>query len=67
MAQGRVVFDGTPDQLTADAVQEIYGSDRHGAGIDETMTSTTINIPQAVVANSASRPAPYRPLAAAEA
>ncbi|MBC7313161.1 MAG: phosphonate ABC transporter ATP-binding protein, partial [Rhizobium sp.] len=30
MAQGRVVFDGTPDQLTADTVQEIYGADSHG-------------------------------------
>jgi phosphonate transport system ATP-binding protein len=47
MAGGRVVFDGTPAQLTADAVHEIYGSDRDGAGIDETMTSTSINIPAA--------------------
>ncbi|KPF45093.1 phosphonate ABC transporter ATP-binding protein [Rhizobium sp. AAP43] len=44
MARGRVVFDGTPDELTADAVQEIYGADQHGAGIDETMTSTSITI-----------------------
>ncbi|WP_152340448.1 phosphonate ABC transporter ATP-binding protein [Pseudorhizobium flavum] len=50
MAGGRVVFDGAPHQLTADAVQEIYGSDRHGAGIDETMTSTSINIPAAAAA-----------------
>jgi len=47
MAGGRVVFDGTPAELTADAVHEIYGSDRDGAGIDETMTSTSINIPAA--------------------
>lgn len=46
MAQGRVVFDGTPAELTADAVQEIYGGDSHGAGIDESMTSTSINIPR---------------------
>ena len=44
MAQGRVVFDGTPAELTADAVQEIYGADSHGAGIDESLTSTSINI-----------------------
>ena len=50
MAGGRVVFDGAPHELTADAVQEIYGSDRHGAGIDETMTSTSINIPAAAAA-----------------
>ncbi len=47
MAHGSVVFDGTPSELTAAAVQEIYGSDRDGAGIDETMTSTSINIPAA--------------------
>ncbi|MCF6369915.1 phosphonate ABC transporter ATP-binding protein [Rhizobium halophilum] len=47
MAAGRVVFDGTPAELTADAVHAIYGSDRDGAGIDETMTSTSINIPAA--------------------
>jgi phosphonate transport system ATP-binding protein len=50
MAHGSVVFDGTPAELTAAAVQEIYGSDRDGAGIDETMTSTSINIPAAQVA-----------------
>ena len=53
MAGGRVVFDGAPHELTADAVQEIYGSDRHGAGIDETMTSTSINIPAAAAAAAA--------------
>ncbi|MND52881.1 Phosphate-import ATP-binding protein PhnC [compost metagenome] len=47
MAHGSVVFDGTPAELTAAAVQEIYGSDKDGAGIDETMTSTSINIPAA--------------------
>ncbi|MEH6690796.1 MAG: phosphonate ABC transporter ATP-binding protein [Pseudorhizobium pelagicum] len=52
MADGHVVFDGTPSELTADAVQAIYGSDRDGAGIDESMTSTSINIPA-----SAERPA----------
>ncbi|HCV71940.1 MAG TPA: phosphonate ABC transporter ATP-binding protein, partial [Agrobacterium sp.] len=50
MSQGRVVFDGTPAELTAAAVTEIYGTDSHGAGIDETMTSTSINIPGAQLA-----------------
>jgi len=50
MAGGRVVFDGTPSQLNAQAVSEIYGSDRDGAGIDETMTSTSINNPVAPTA-----------------
>jgi phosphonate transport system ATP-binding protein len=47
MAAGRVVFDGKPAELTAKAVQEIYGTDAYGAGIDETMTSTSITIPGA--------------------
>ncbi|MCZ7932498.1 phosphonate ABC transporter ATP-binding protein [Agrobacterium leguminum] len=47
MSQGRVVFDGTPAELTAAAVTEIYGTDSQGSGIDETMTSTSINIPGA--------------------
>ncbi|MBZ9789715.1 phosphonate ABC transporter ATP-binding protein [Rhizobium sp. 3T7] len=50
MAAGRVVFDGKPSELTADAVKQIYGTDKDGAGIDETMTSTSINIPAAVAA-----------------
>jgi phosphonate transport system ATP-binding protein len=42
MAKGRVVFDGTPDELTSDAVNEIYGAD---GGIEERMTSTSIHMP----------------------
>ena len=34
MAAGRVVFDGKPSELTSDAVKEIYGTDKDGAGID---------------------------------
>ena len=45
MAGGRVVFDGAASALDADAVREIYGSDKDGAGIDESMTSTSINFP----------------------
>jgi phosphonate transport system ATP-binding protein len=43
MAGGRVVFDGPPSDLTADAVNAIYGTDKDGAGINEGMTSTSIN------------------------
>jgi phosphonate transport system ATP-binding protein len=43
MAGGKVVFDGKPSELTADAVNEIYGTDKNGAGIDETMTSTSLD------------------------
>ena len=45
MSAGRVVFDGGPDELDSEAVQTIYGSD--GAVLDESITSTSINIPAA--------------------
>lgn len=68
MARGRVVFDGSPSELTADAVHEIYGADSHGAGIDETMTSTSINVAHQDNAAARKIPSPgLRPLAAAEA
>ena len=38
MAEGRVVFDGTPDALTTEVAREIYGAE----GLDEAMTSTSI-------------------------
>ncbi|MCD2173484.1 phosphonate ABC transporter ATP-binding protein [Rhizobium sp. C4] len=40
MAGGRVVFDGTPAELTTEAVNRIYGAE---GAIDESMTSTAIN------------------------
>jgi phosphonate transport system ATP-binding protein len=46
MAAGKVVFDGGPDELTRDAVSAIYGSD---GALDESMTSTSINIPAAAI------------------
>lgn len=39
MAQGRIVFDGRPNDLTTDVAREIYGAD----GLDEAMTSTSID------------------------
>ncbi|MCL6706026.1 phosphonate ABC transporter ATP-binding protein [Pseudomonas sp. R2.Fl] len=60
MSKGRVVFDGTPDELTADAITEIYGTDSTGAGIDESMTSTAINAaparPSAAVSTQSNEP-----------
>ena len=67
MAQGRVVFDGAPDRLTAETVQEIYGSDSHGAGIDESMTSTSIRIPSTAAVSGAPASPGFRTLAVAEA
>ncbi len=56
MAGGRVVFDGTPAELDARAVKDIYGTDSHGAGIDETMTSTSITIEGAELSARAQNP-----------
>ncbi len=67
MARGRVVFDGSPNELTAEAVHAIYGSDRDGAGIDESMTSTSINIASAKPLASATPSAGVGTLAVAEA
>lgn len=39
MAQGRVVFDGTPAQMTSAVIQEIYGDDTDMV-VDESLTST---------------------------
>jgi phosphonate transport system ATP-binding protein len=41
MAAGKVVFDGTPDELDGDAVRMVYGADSNGE-ISEAITSTSI-------------------------
>lgn len=51
MSKGSVVFDGPPTDLTLDAVREIYGGD--STEIDESMTSTSINIPANKLASHA--------------
>ena len=40
MRDGRIVFDGTPDQLTTGAARDIYGAD---ASFSESATSTSID------------------------
>lgn len=42
MAQGSVVFDGSPDELTMEAAQEIYGVDGINEALDESITSTDL-------------------------
>lgn len=42
MSQGRVVFDGTPDDLTTDVARQIYGADGLKEAFSEAMTSTSI-------------------------
>jgi phosphonate transport system ATP-binding protein len=56
MAQGRVVFDGGPNDLTTDVAREIYGAD----GLDEAMTSTSID-PVPARTKKAAVPAPALP------
>lgn len=60
MAHGRVVFDGQPKDLTAAAVAAIYGAE---TAIEESMTSTSINIPAEAPQETAS--AGLKPLALA--
>lgn len=54
MSAGRVVFDGGPDDLTAEAVKAIYGAGHDGNEIDESMTSTSIRLPASKVVPSPS-------------
>lgn len=43
MAGGRVVFDGSPEELDRDAVRRVYGADGDGNEISEAITSTSIH------------------------
>ena len=42
MAAGRVVFDGTPDELTEAAARDIYGADGLKEAFSEAITSTSL-------------------------
>ena len=42
MAQGRVVFDGTPEELTTEVARELYGADGLAEAFSEAMTSTSL-------------------------
>ncbi|MGV3489963.1 MAG: hypothetical protein ACO1OG_01455, partial [Devosia sp.] len=42
MAAGKVVFDGTPDQLTTDVARQLYGADGLKEAFSEEMTSTSL-------------------------
>jgi phosphonate transport system ATP-binding protein len=47
MRDGRIVFDGTPAQLTTNMAREIYGA---GASFSEAATSTEIDVLEPVYA-----------------
>ncbi len=42
MSAGRVVFDGTPEQLTTEVARELYGADGLEEAFSEEMTSTSL-------------------------
>ena len=42
MAAGKVVFDGTPDELTTDVARTLYGADGLKEAFSEAMTSTSL-------------------------
>ncbi|MCB9992076.1 MAG: phosphonate ABC transporter ATP-binding protein [Hyphomicrobiaceae bacterium] len=42
MQNGRIVFDGSPDDLTTDIAREIYGAEGLKEAFSETMTSTSL-------------------------
>ena len=67
MAQGRVVFGGPPGQLAAAPVQEIYGADSPGAGVDAGMAAPRRRIPSTAAAAGAPASPGFRTLAVAEA
>ena len=42
MAGGRVVFDGTPEELTTEVARELYGAEGLADAFSESMTSTSL-------------------------
>ncbi len=42
MAAGRVVFDGTPEELTTEVARELYGAEGLAEAFSEEMTSTSL-------------------------
>jgi phosphonate transport system ATP-binding protein len=50
MQAGRVVFDGTPDELTQAAARDIYGADGLKEAFSEAITSTSLAPPRRVAA-----------------
>jgi phosphonate transport system ATP-binding protein len=42
MSAGRVVFDGTPEELTTEVARQLYGADGLEEAFSEEMTSTSL-------------------------
>jgi len=45
MAQGQVVFDGSPAALSAETLQEIYGREARDTGLDTPIASSGVQVP----------------------
>ncbi|WP_029040459.1 phosphonate ABC transporter ATP-binding protein [Cucumibacter marinus] len=56
MQGGRIVFDGTPDDLTVDAAREIYGADGLDEAFSEAVTSTSLPTDPARPARTTEKP-----------
>jgi len=56
MSKGRVVFDGTPDELTMDAARAIYGVEGMKDAFSEAVTSTSIDAPTILEDATLSKP-----------
>ena len=54
MQAGRVVFDGTPDELTEDAARKIYGAEGLEDAFSEAVTSTSLSAPRKKPSEAAS-------------
>ncbi|AKI00079.1 phosphonate ABC transporter, ATP-binding protein [Hoeflea sp. IMCC20628] len=61
MAGGKVVFDGSPDELTTEAVRMIYGASADGAEISEAITSTSISAGRPVLPAEPKSTGPLQP------
>lgn len=59
MREGRIVFDGTPKELTQNAARELYGAEGEGEAFSEAITSTSLPAPKPIhtIVPGAVRPA----------
>ena len=58
---GKVVFDGSPDELTTEAVRMIYGASDDGTEISESITSTSISAGRATAPAKPKSTGPLQP------
>jgi phosphonate transport system ATP-binding protein len=66
MARGKVVFDGTPEELTTEVARELYGAEGLAEAFSEAMTSTSLEdiVPKKKKKRATPVPAPLAETAA---